>query len=201
MNRCILVCGIGCSGTSAVAGVLHKAGCPMHLPGHSSRRPEGVGYFEDRCFYGAFRGPPDHDVRNLFAAHQQPPLWGLKNTLLAKSLHWVIPMLADIGVDSRIVAVHRELTASIQGRVMGKCPPGQAYLRRDAEDWAIQAQITYMAGLQSVNVPIHHVGFAALVKDPAGQVERLLEFAFFATGLTPDREKAISHVRPELKHS
>ena len=200
MNRFIAVCGIGCSGTSAVAGVLHESGCPMHLPFHSRTRPSGVGYYEDACFYCVFQEWNDQRVKGLLQRHEQPPLWGLKHTLLAKSLLSIIPLLHEMDNEVRVVAVHRELTATIAGRMAGKCPPGRTFSQGEAEAWAVQAQLEYMKALPSVSVPIHHVGFADLIANPPEAIDKLLAFVYTGVGgADVDRDAAIKHVRPELK--
>lgn len=200
MRRAVLVCGIGGSGTSAVAGALHLMGCPMGHEAHFRRHPAGFALYEDQEFYGAFRqqGRMAEDaLRALIAAHQRDPVWGWKNTLTVKAFPWLIPLLRDLGNEPRVVAVHRTLTASIHARVRGRCPPGRCYQRAEAEAWAVRALRLYAEALDVVQSAqlcrVHHVGYEDVMADPQLEVERLAGVAF--EGLSPpDTTAAMAHI-------
>jgi len=205
MRRCILVLGIGGSGTSSVAGALHKAGCPMGHEAHLGQHPGGFALYEDREWYGVFQeqgiSPRLYD---LILSHQRDPVWGWKNTLTIKAVPWVLDWLRKWGNEPRIVAVHRTLTASIRARRDGRCPPGRFYSQAEAERWAIQAMRLYHEALDAVQretvpgipgCPVYHVGYEDLLADPAGEVERLVAFAFEGVDVQPNLAAAIQHIR------
>ncbi len=202
MRRAILVCGIGGSGTSAVAGALHLMGCPMGHEAHFRRHPAGFALYEDQEFYGAFRqqGRRAEDaLRTLIAAHQRDPVWGWKNTLTVKAFPWLIPLLRDLGNEPRVVAVHRTLMASVRARMEGRCPPGQCYLRTEAEAWAVRAMRLYAEALDVVQSAqlcrVHHVGYEDLIADPMGEIMRLGVFVFEGLDVLPDSAAAIGHIK------
>ena len=190
--RTILVLGIGASGTSCVAGCLHKLGCPMGPEGHLDK----AGRYEDVCFYGAFREPINWErLLELIDAHEQPPVWGWKNTLTMAA----IPRMFDLLENPHVVAVHRNLLASVRGRRDGRCPPGQYFTQQQAERWAIEAMRQYMGALQAAawhGVPTLHIGFEDTLANPEETVEELAEFAF--EDAPRDMQEAVEHIQPEL---
>lgn len=208
MARCVIVLGVGCSGTSAVAGVLHHLGCPMGLAGHLVMRPEGVSYFEDKCFYGQFHEASDNAFyrarfRLLWKRHRIEPIWGWKNTLTAKAMPWLLDVIEDLGDRPYCVAVHRSFYSSVRGRAQGKCPQGELHTRQQAEVWGVEAMHDYWDALYAIQARgsrLHHVSFEDLIKRPGEEVERLAQFAF--TGLegpTYDQVRAaVEHVDPSL---
>ena len=123
--RAILVCGIGASGTSAVAGALHGMGVPMGHEAHMGRHPAGFSLYEDAEFYGIFQRGDHGEIKRVVLRHAQEPLWGWKNTLTIKALDWLPYWLAGLNWETRIVAVHRSLPDSVRGRMCGRCPPNR----------------------------------------------------------------------------
>lgn len=189
---CILVTGIGASGTSVVAGCLHKLGVQMGHPAHLGVHPGGFDLYEDSEFYGLFNSPDPAILLPVVRAHMRAGTWGWKNTLTHKAFPWLLSSLQRTGEEVKVVAVHRTLCASIRGRMKGRCPPGAYYTRESAERWAVKALAQYASALQIAYhfVPIHHISFEFLCADPRSEVERLAQFA--GVDVT---EKAISSVR------
>jgi hypothetical protein len=196
MGRCILVVGIGASGTSMVAGCLHKMGVVMGHEAHLGLHPAGFSLYEDAEFYGRFHTRLHDDVYLDLIRRHQRPLWGWKNTLTAKAFPWIVDLLARSGNETRVVAVHRELAYSIEGRINGKCPPGKYYTRQEATAWALEAYRVLIAGLQSVDVPKLHLGYQQMRGDPAWHVDWLAQFAYEGLGKLPDLTAAVENVRP-----
>ena len=196
-----LVVGIGCSGTSCVAGVAHKLGVPMHLPGHSNVHPmTGAGLYEDECFYGLFAQQPTPSrierAKKLIAQHERD-VWGLKNTKLGAALPWFLPLVGE----ARVIAVHRTLVACAMGRAEGKCaiPFGKTYAWGDACEWAVNAKSAMLAGVSRAaerGVAVHHVSFEHLIARPEREVVRIADFLVLDA-----TDEALAHVRPELKHN
>lgn len=204
MASFVAVTGIGCGGTSAWAGIAHKLGCQMYLPGHSNKHPmSGAGLYEDKCLYGQlYHMTPETlaHVRQVLHTHRQPSIYGFKNTLLGAALPWVIPLVQEQGDEPYVVAVHRTLVASVEGRMAGRCcvPFGKQYSREEAERWAMDAKAAMLQGVKTVQawgVPTLHVSFEHLLTDPQTNVARLAEF------LDVDvTEEALAHVQPRLVH-
>lgn len=206
MSKCVLVVGIGCSGTSALAGVVHKLGCPMgrhgHLTYHSvSNHP----LFEDRCTYGLFTNPRPYGdwvdaFHDFIIKHQRRPLWGFKNTMTINALPWAINHLRAFGDDVCIVASHRRIDKSIDGRKKGKCPPGVYYDLPAATLWGLRATADYYSALATIEeagiAPIYNVQYEELMDDTAEQVQNVAEFLF--SGIDEYSEEnlwsAIEHV-------
>jgi len=214
MARCVLVLGIGCSGTSATAGALHKLGCPMGRAGHLTHRPNGMGYYEDKCFYGQFTHAEDDAAtrtrfRLLFKKHRTEPLWGWKNTLTYKVLPWMLGAIEEWGDEPYCVAVHRTFYASVRGRGQGKCGKYAGTFAHDidgefsraaSEAWAAEAMGDYwraLGGIRDRGTPLHHLSFEYLVAEPELEVERIVQFAF--EGMErPDPEtirSAVEHIQ------
>jgi len=200
MSRAVLVTGIGCGGTSATAGVVHKLGFPMHLPGHSGKHPmSGAELYEDRCLYGAFYDmTPDSmaHVKEVIRTHRKER-YGFKNTMLGQALPWVVPLFDD---DVTVIAVHRSLVSSVRGRMAGRCcvPFGKTYTREEAERWAVDAKTAFLKGVRTVRdwgVPVYHMSFEHLLADTEEEVERLAGFLG-----VPVTQEALVHCEPELVH-
>lgn len=192
--RTVLVLGIGASGTSAVAGALHKMGCPMGLDGHL----DAGEHYEDVCFYGAFDASLSY-LKRLIEIHTQAPIWGWKNTLTIKAIPELYPLLEG----PRVVAVHRMLTASVRGRRDGRCPPGVHYSQGQAERWAVEAMNEYTRALGATykaGVPLLHVGFEDLLEVPERVIVKVADFAFEERPSEELIQKAIDHIEPGRIH-
>ena len=193
MTRCVLVCGIGASGTSCVAGALHAMGVPMGHEAHMGQHPAGFGLFEDAEFYGAFQRNNGREIQRLMLRHARAPVWGLKNTLAYKAFDWVPVWAIKQTWDLRIVAVHRAAMASAKGREEGRCPPGVFYSREDAQNWAMQALNEYTAALLDLPfiTPVHHVQYEWLVEDAERELAPLARFALADIGLDWDIREVV----------
>lgn len=213
MAIAVPVVSIGCSGSSAVAGMLHELGCPMGHETHLQVHPGGFPLFEDFEFYGVFAKaqptlPWRNRLRQLFEAHRQEPVWGWKNTLTVSCLPWIIPILEGLGDEVRVVAVHRTLAACAKGRAAGRCPPGVKYSEEEAWCWAVEASRVMYEALSTVQrcelAPILHLGFEDVVAHPQEAAQKLRSFVFAGSGWWPDAgafEAAAAHVRLSLKHN
>lgn len=191
----ILVCGIGASGTSAVAGALHKMGVPMGHEAHMGQHPAGFGLYEDAEFYGAFTRATSTHLWRLLQEHAQEPIFGIKNTLAFKSLGWLPIILGFKGWDLRIVAVHRALMDSARGREEGRCPPGMMYSREDARRWALTAMHEYTKALLPIDKrSLYNVQYEWMIRDPVTEVTALAAFTFEGLDAEPDVKAGIAHI-------
>lgn len=192
MATIVLVTGIGASGTSAVAGCLHKMGVCMGR--HLTKHPAGFDLFEDACLYGTFGMPKPEGAFRLYALthFRGPGPHGAKSTLLWKSFPWSLEMLHGMGHDPRVVVCHRTFTKSVRGRMEGRCPPGQLYSREEAERWAVEATAGLMTAVYGIQDewPVYHIGYEDLLADPVNELGKLAAFAdVWAT------DEAVAHVR------
>jgi len=192
MANVMLVTGIGASGTSCVAGCLHKMGVSMGL--HLSTHPAGFDLYEDTCLHGIFGLPEPKQrmaLRRYALTHfRSDGPFGAKNTLLWKSFPWSLNMLRDMGHEPRVVVSHRTFERSVRGRMEGRCPPGRFYDRDEATAWAVEAYLGLLSSLYGIQDPVLHVSYETLLEDPAGEVGRLAAFA--GVDVT---DEAIAHVR------
>ena len=185
----VLVCGVGCSGTSALAGVVHTFGVPMYLPGHSGMHPvTSYPLHEDKCFYGMCNTP--HLFWPVFDTHAKEykklrhKTFGLKNTVLSVHLGWVVTGLLDRGYRVKIIASHRAFLPIVRGRMTGKCPPGKTFPKQDALTWGYKASVMYYQGLADICVldyygcSVHAVQYEELLECPATVILGLEEFLF-----------------------
>lgn len=191
MATCIVVSGIGGSGTSCVAGCLHKMGAPMGK--HLARHPAGFDLYEDTCLYGVF-GLQERSMRAALTSytvtHAETPVWGWKSTLAWKSFAFLGALYGSLGHELRVVVSHRTLMASVRARRDGRCPPGQTFAEDRAIAWAIKAYRGMLVAVWELRCPVLHLSYEDLLEDPKEQVRRLADFA----GLDVTQE-AIEHVR------
>lgn len=175
---CICVTGIGASGTSVVAGCLHKMGVSMGQ--HLARHPAGFDLYEDLCLYPIFRlslGRMRQALSLYIATHDGPERWGWKHTLAWKSFSFLEPLLERHQHSLRVVVAHRSLGASIRARMEGRCPPGAYYTRGDAERWAVRAYLGMLGAVEGLSCPVHHISYEDVLSDTEAQLERLAQFA------------------------
>lgn len=195
--RAVVVTGIGCSGTSAVAGALHKMGCPMGHEGHLGRHPAGFGLYEDAEFYGAFSTKDEGrrmELGRLLLRHAREPVWGIKNTLAWKALDWLPEWFEALNWELCVVAVHRAVLDSMRGRCEGRCPPGAFYSQVEAERWMLQALHGYTGALLAIQAPTYHVQYEELIAHPERIVGSLASFVFHKLDATPDVDAGIAHI-------
>jgi len=197
MTRAVLVCGIGASGTSAVAGTLHAMGCPMGHEAHTGRHPAGFSLYEDVEFYGVFERGDVGEIKRVILRHARAPVFGWKNTLTWKALDWLPDFFGVLNWDVRIVACHRMALASALGRQEGRCPPGRYYSRDEAQRWMLEALHGYTGALLGLPdaTAVRHVQYEWLLNDPATEVEALARFVFDGLDVVPDLDAGIAQIK------
>lgn len=217
-SRCVLVLGVPRSGTSCVAGVLHKLGIDMgagHFQPDDWANPRG--YYEDMRWRLATQRITGRGY-NLKAAsiqnigHQQRAiwrglaktcaqsrLWGMKDPWLCFVGQFIWPILEAQGIDVRMVVTHRPREASIASvqRHLDRTYHGKGNAAQIIDTWqeGLDRQVKLWAGLTM------DVDFDELTANPAPQIERLASFAFEGIGRTPgDCVQIARWVRPDLNH-
>lgn len=220
MSRCIVVMGLPRSGTSLIAGILHRLGVDMGS-GHLTRanRHNPLGYYEDarwqylsRRLLGMGYWPKLHEdlLSDVVAGWQKlaekcsaSPLWGFKDVRTAFLLEDLLPHLPD----PRIVEVRRDFAASMrslqrhsQTAYKGKRAMDEAQARQALERWQTEMDGS-LAYVRRRGVPVYEASYEEIV---AGADLRPL-WEFCVAGLTdvpePDWASASAFVRADLNHA
>ena len=223
MSRCIMVLSALRSGSSCVAGALHRLGVDMG-EGHfqPADKNNQAGYHEDlrwsavtkritggRFYHDSFMPAEIRDedaaeyselARQRRAEHN---IWGIKSPRMALVAHWIWPYLEDC----RIVVVHRlreQAIASLQRHSAIGYPAqysltnGAAAEIIDRHLGAVEQRLTEFRGA------VLHVSYDALLECPADQLARLECFCFDGKWhLAPDAERVqvvADWINPELNH-
>jgi len=196
MARVILVIGVGASGTSATAGIIHKLGIPMGKKKFLGKHPAGFDLYEDTRFYGRFHSQPSFAIP--YSLHRQEPIFGIKNTVMGLHLaDKVIPTILNYHDEPRIVLCHRQALGSMKARAEGRCPPGKKFSKAEAIQWWLEAQRKLIEQIQKIDFPILHLQFEDLLENPLLRTKDLVEFCFWGMD-KPDDEivvKASQHIR------
>ena len=220
MSRCIIVLGIPRSGTSCVAGVLHKLGVNMgagHFQGND--RFNKRGYFEDlrwRLLTQKMTGrgyslraatlttvPKGirQGYRKLARQCSEAPLWGVKDPwfcFVPGRAAWT--QIRKIGTEVRMVIVRRDLQASRQSVAKHlRSSYGSRYGRAGAIVRAWYA--ASVMRLAEFDGPVLEIHYERLVAAPDIDVRALWAFASEGLDLeTPDFEPVAKWVTPTLQH-
>ena len=195
-SRCIIVLGIPRSGTSAVAGTLHRMGVDM---GDGHFQPVDAlnarGYYEDlrwQRIHKALAGIQyttrfSYDIpqlykkayRNLVGELSHQKLWGFKTPRACFTLHHVTPLLEEAGVEMRLVVVRRDFSASV-GSIMrhSQIAYGGRLAMRAEEATALMTHWNAALTLQVQNFdgPIYEVNFESFLEYPLSTAEDLAQF-------------------------
>ena len=168
MSRCVLVLGTGRSGTSAVAGVLHKLGVHMGNVFQPSNRNNRHGTFECAEFRSldvmvAYDGwLSDDSTSNAYARlidkrQNGHKVWGVKDPDLVRTLHHVVPHLDDY----RIVVCKRDKIATVDSYI-------KAYHTTEdkAAAWYDDSIAWQHKQLAELDCPVVEVDYDELMKDP-----------------------------------
>lgn len=195
-SRCIIVLGLPRSGTSAVAGTLRRLGVNMgkdHLQvsDHLNKR----GYYEDRRWQGIHKavagrryttrfahvlsGQHREAYRRLIKSCSRQRLWGFKSPRACFTLHHITPLLAEAGVDTRLVIVYRDFDTVVHSiqRHSRLAYGGQFRLSDDeARELMLNWQNALNTQIGDFDGQWCEVGFEALLEYPLTVTESLAEF-------------------------
>lgn len=217
-SRCIMTLGVPRSGTSCVAGVLHKLGVDMgqgHFQPTDWANPRG--YFEDMRWRMATQritgkgyslkaaeidniGQTQKRIyRELARECAKRRLWGMKDPWLCFVARFIWPILEQEGVEVRMVVTNRPREASIAS-VRGhlyKTYHGKGNAERIIDTW----QVGLDRQLNNWHAPVHWVHYDDLVSDPLPNVRTLAEYAYDGIGrVNGSVETAARWVSPQLRH-
>ena len=220
-SRCVIVLSIPRSGSSLVAGVLHRLGVDM---GEGYLQPPDIsnqrGYYEDLRWQKTNKrlvGPryemhcleqiPEriqNKYRKLIAVCETKPLWGMKDPRLCVTLHWITPYLQD----ARLVIVRRDLGASVRSLVyhsqvsyQGTLEMNDTQARSLLEEW--QRIMDWQ--IATFNGPMLTVNYRDMLNEPMAWVCELNRFARqdLAVQDASDKQllKAAAFCVPGLNHN
>jgi hypothetical protein len=189
-DRCVLVLGVGRSGTSAAAGCLHHLGVNMGERLIEASRSNAYGTFEDAAMYEATRRVLAGSVEagevypSLIAERREANrLWGVKHPALISVLEHILLLLGDV----RVVVAERPRAECINSYMrayhLGRAAAEKFYTR------AFEELPEALALLEEKAIPTMRVPFHVLLEDPDVQVRRMVAFAF--EGMEPPGEDEI----------
>lgn len=217
-STCILVLGVPRSGTSCVAGVLHKIGVDMgagHFQPRDKFNPRG--YYEDlRWRYANQRitgrgyslkaanvqgvGKAQRMIyRKLARECKAKPLWGIKDPWLCFLGQFLWPILHDTGIHTKMIVIDRDRAASVASvaRHLKQSYHNKGNAERIIDAWqeGLERQIETYSG------PLYRVQYEALVGDPLPTVQALATWVFNGVDMSCGSiELAAQWVTPRLKH-
>ena len=217
-STCVMLMGVPRSGTSCVAGVLHRLGVDMgagHFQPDDWANPRG--YYEDMRWRLATQritgkgyslkasqiesvGAGQRRIwRNLARQCAQNRLWGMKDPWLCFVARFIWPILESEGAEVRMVVTQRSREASVASvrRHLDKTYHGKGKAERIIDTW--QAGLDKQLGLWQG--PVHVVDYDTLIDDPRPSVRALATYTFDGTGLhSGDIIRAAQWVTPKLRH-
>lgn len=219
-NRIIVVLSLPRSGSSAIAGALHRMGVDMgegHLQPPDLANPRG--YYEDMRWnaihkavtgirYG-MREPAGlsqkhwQSYAHLVRICSRKPVWGIKSPRLCFVLHLLLPILQD-ACDVRLVRVRRDWEANMASL---RWHSELAYRGRfkmtddEAEVLLTEWQAALERRLEEFDGPVFEVNYDDLVNDPAATLTELETFCFKGMKkLSAGIERAVDWIDPSLRH-
>lgn len=216
-SRCIMVIGLPRSGTSATAGMLHKAGVLMERVSMGKNPLNPRGYFEDKLWKAINRSwvggskvyklkiPEKLPARKesaykaLVKEYQTEQLWGIKDPRLCVTARYIWPMLEEV----RVVAVFRDFEATVRSlwshshvAYKGQYPQTEDHIRDMLVKWREQQFET----LSLWKGPRFDVRYEDLLLRPEAYARDLCTFAGEGLNIKLDLQAAAEHINPELNH-
>jgi len=222
MSRVVYVLSLPRSGSSCIAGALHRVGVNMgegNFQPTDARNPRG--YYEDvrwkqvmQTLSGtryAMHLPTGLSAWNEYAINdfakrcaKHNPLWGMKCPRLAFTLQVIQPIVSEYVAESRVVHVTRDLGESVMSLVEhsltaygGRWKLTQLAAEEKLRLWQEQLD----ARLEAFDGQVFEVDYQEVLEDPRLIVEELRDFCFAGLSVaSPPIDRALEWVAPELKH-
>lgn len=200
-SRAIVVLGVTRSGTSCLAGAMHRLGIHMCMGIQESEQcPRGS--FEDEEFLSVGLFQQEHGTPLLAATgrryaqvirarNYQHVIWGVKEPRLMLVLEYLLPLFEDL----RVVIIGRD-----RGAVR------TSYERWEAEIGAYPLEEQYQALARCEDVlecPMYRVQYEDLVSQPDIEIRTLAAWLFDGAGIDSEERgilRAINFVDPSLRH-
>lgn len=213
MSKCVIVVGGHRTGTSAVAGVLHKLGCNMGPKLLGANKYNMRGHYEDIAFLrlnkkvvGDWRRPRPRMTPRLKVGYRllieqrcKRKLWGIKDPRLC----FTLPLFWDLFKGRSKVAIifvtrGHEASAKSMARRKSQNADTNRMIRIDYAR-AFELAKRYAAAQQriydSFEGPYITVSYERLCKKPKQVVEQIAAFVG-----VPVTVKALKFVEPKLRH-
>lgn len=196
-DRCVLVVGVGRSGTSATAGCLHRLGVNMGRDLNPADRTNQHGTFEDRELFDATQkvrtegGGPEIYGPLIAERRATNRIWGIKDPTIVHTIEDILSLLGDV----RVVVVERPRARCVNSYMKAYYSGRQA--AESFYDEAFQKLEEMLGVLEEKSIPIMRVQFRHLLEDPGEQVGRLVTFAF--EGMELPSEDAIREAVDSIK--
>lgn len=198
MGRCVLVMGTGRSGTSAVAGVLHRLGCCMGRKFVAADRNNQWGTYEDKEFFDLTRkvttgqaSPAEYKA--LIVARNQQPTWGIKDPGLVGVAQLLTPMLDDVRVVVARRPRHECIDSYMRAYRGGRLEAEQRY------ETAIIRLAARILEFEEAGIPVLGVNFRDLLADPLQEVSDIAHFAFEEPPTQKQFNDAVASVKVKPK--
>lgn len=195
MSRAIFVLSIPRSGSSCVAGCLHRLGVDMGSANYMQNTDflNPGGYYEDRRFQNItkqiagqkytvrYRAPTEDQLDAYWELVMQRcknyPIWGVKGPRMAYTFHYIWPMLDDV----RVVHVERDWESNVSSMKRHSELAYNGFLKMDRERaeallvrWneAVENRIAAFPG------PVHSICYDQLFVEPVDTLLELHDFCF-----------------------
>lgn len=195
-SRCIIVLSLPRSGSSLVAGCLHRLGVDMgegHLQHADKSNP--TGYYEDMRWHqiNKFLAGSRYTAQRVWtlpvrqraeyealaAECAKKPLWGAKAPRFAHVFQHVWPIIAKVA-EIRVVVVNRDRSAVISSLMQhSRTAYGGALVmsRAKAAQLLVKWNAALVSGLEGFDGPVLEVGYEALMSDPETEIAILQGYA------------------------
>ena len=217
-SRAVFVMALPRSGSSCLAGSLHRMGVDMgegHWQPMDTLNPKG--YYEDlrwqrvnKMLAGlrynvrrVYSMPERHKgiYRSLFEMCSKQPIWGVKAPRMAFTFQHVHPLAEGI-CELRVILLERDLDAVVASMQRhSEVAYEGAYQMSDfrASRLIHKWDKALRMGLDTFDGPTHRAHYDDLIEQPADTLQGVAGFCF--EGLTmPDLTEAIKWIDPSLRH-
>lgn len=178
MSTAIIILGLGRSGSSVTAGILHELG--VFMGDEPSRLYEDGEFYQlHQAMIGDWRDPKLQVHPHLFnkyaaliAKRNTHDLWGLKDPRLCFTFPVLLPLLKN--TDVRVIYISRPIKDIVRSISVypGVSGPEEA---DDIADRYLKA-LAQTREIVPLEWPVMTLRYNTLVKDPRGQVGRVAKF-------------------------
>lgn len=204
----VIVLGTHRTGTSAIAGVLHKLGVNMGDDMYMEHPSNPAGHYEDKAFLylndeaiGNWRNPRlempegylNRYIKIIHHKHTSYNLWGAKDPRFCITLRWIYLYIDNL----TIISTHRDLKESARSlqAVHGMSLERAEEIQKIYLNQKTRTLNEIISRYKHLNVA--NVDFDDLFKRP----DKIIRSIIRVLGITDDNyEAALRHINPELRH-
>jgi len=200
MSNVILVAGTGRSGTSAVAGVLHKLGVHMGDEFVDATHANKYGTFEELEFFVTIRSSGinfdewlDDYIMRRSDGHEY---WGIKDPMLTRAF----PVVASHLNNVKVIIARREEVPSVNSYLY-------AYHSKVniARDWYSTWDTILAESLDGYQGEVLFIDYDDMIENPLREVDRIVKFVYgdSVVEIAEDADafhEAVTHIRTDGRH-